>query len=128
MDDTSSVYCPNCGKEVGSEDVYCSNCFAALSSYTREGSTYKAEGSPSSSSGPGWAVMLSVLVPGLGGLVTGHPIAAVAIFASSVVALYVALSSAVMVPLCLSVMIVLWLVGIRIVTNPGESYRRPQSS
>ncbi len=72
--------------------------------------------------------MLSVLVPGLGGLVTGHPIAAVAIFASSVVALYVALSSAVMVPLCLSVMIVLWLVGIRIVTNPGESYRRPQSS
>ncbi|MBP5203046.1 MAG: zinc ribbon domain-containing protein [Candidatus Methanomethylophilaceae archaeon] len=128
MDDTSNVYCPNCGKEVGPEDVYCGNCFAALSSYTGEGGARKAEGSSSSSSGPGWAVALSVLVPGLGGLVTGHPIAAVVIFASSVVALYVALSSTVMVPLCLSVMIVLWLVGIRIVTNPGESYRRPQSS
>ena len=128
MDDASNVYCPNCGKEVGPGDVYCGNCFAALSSYTGEGSTYKAEGSSSSPSGPGWAVMLSVLVPGLGGIATGHPAAAVAIFVSSVVALYVALSSTVMVPLCLSVMIVLWLVGIRIVTNPGESYRRPQSS
>ena len=116
------VYCPNCGKELGPGDVYCGNCFVAVESYAGREEKEEVE-KPSI---PAGAVLLSLILPGMGGVVTGRPVIGVLILVASIAALLVALSSMVMIPLCLSVMLVLWIGGIWIVTSPEESSFKPQ--
>jgi hypothetical protein len=117
------VYCPNCGKELDFDDEYCPNCFVAVGSHAAAEEQAEAV----KPSVPAGAVLLSLIIPGMGGVLTGRPVAGVLILVMSVAALIVALSSAVMVPLCLSVMLVLWIGGIWIVTSPEESSFKPQS-
>ncbi|MBR6204865.1 MAG: zinc ribbon domain-containing protein [Candidatus Methanomethylophilaceae archaeon] len=118
------MYCPNCGYELDSDDEYCPNCSsmvergrAGLDDYRpdRRDVPYVYEEAPIPASrrtdNASLAMLVSVILPGIGAVIAGNS-KGLAVFAMSVVALAVACTSIVLMPFCVSVMIVLWIIGL----------------
>ena len=121
----NTMYCPNCGKEVGDGDGYCRSCLSPLSSaerVRREEYGNSAVSDPSAvrrTGNSGSATAISVLLPGLGAAYAGDR-RGFAVFVLSVIFLAAASQSIVMLPLSLSAMLVLWVYGL-IITKEATS-------
>ena len=118
------MYCPNCGYELDSDDEYCPNCSsmvergrAGLDDYRPDRRdvpcVYEEAPIPASrrTDNASLAMLVSVILPGIGAVIAGNS-KGLAVFAMSVVALAVACTSIVLMPFCVSVMIVLWIIGL----------------
>ena len=118
------MYCPNCGYELDSDDEYCPHCSsmvergrAGLDDYRpdRRDAPYVYEEAPRAASrrtdNASLAMLVSVILPGIGAVIAGNS-KGLAVFALSVVALAVACTNFVLMPFCVSVMIVLWIIGL----------------
>ena len=119
------MYCPNCGYELDADDVYCPNCSTMVErkGYRQEDAEpeeYDAsDGYEEALPAPvvhrtpnaGLAMVVSVILPGIGAVIAGKSLG-LAIFALSVVALIVAYSNIILAPFFVSVMIVLWIIGL----------------
>lgn len=115
------MYCSNCGYKLDSDDEYCPNCSAMVE---REGTPYidpeheeaeDFEESPpvtvSRTPNSGIAMVVSVILPGIGAVIAGD-FKGLAVFALSIVAAIIASTEIVLMPFFVSVMIVLWIVGL----------------
>ncbi len=129
MNLTNFVYCPNCGYELDPNDAYCPNCSTMVEKEREEYVDVDPEvdpeeyapydeteeESPSShtyrTENAGLATVLSVILPGIGAAVAGNKLGFV-IFGLSVVFVIVAYSSIILVPFSVSVLIVLWIIGL----------------
>ncbi len=120
------MYCPNCGFELDSNDTYCPNCSAMVdrgrSAYVPEDPEDPApfedfEEEPTETtatrhtSNHGVAMFISMILPGIGAVIAGNG-KGLAIFALSIVAAITAYSSIVLMPFSISVMLVLWIIGL----------------
>jgi len=125
MNLTNFVYCPNCGYELDSDDEYCPNC-STMVERVREGyvevdpEEYLPEDEPEEepptthsyrTENATLAMILSVILPGIGAVVAGNKMGLV-VFGLSVVFVIVAYSSIILVPFSVSVLIVLWIIGL----------------
>jgi len=121
---TNFVYCSNCGYKLDSDDEYCPNCSAMVEKgetpyVDPETEEYEDaedfEESPpvtvSRTPNSGIAMVVSVILPGIGAVIAGN-IKGLAVFALSIVAAMIAYTNVVLMPFFVSVMIVLWIVGL----------------
>ena len=118
------MYCSNCGYKLDSDDEYCPNCSAMVE---RGGIPYvdpepeeheeteDFEESPpitvTRTPNSGIAMVVSVILPGIGAVIAGN-FKGLAVFALSIVAAIIASTEIVLMPFFVSVMIVLWIVGL----------------
>ena len=118
------MYFSNCGYKLDSDDEYCPNCSAMVE---KEGIPYvdpepeeheEAEDFEKSSPvtvsrtpNSGIAMLVSVILPGIGAVIAGN-IKGLAVFALSIVAAIIASTEIVLMPFFVSVMLVLWIVGL----------------
>ena len=118
------MYCSNCGYKLDSDDEYCPNCSAMVE---RGGIPYvdpepeeheeaeDFEESPpitvTRTPNSGIAMVVSVILPGIGAVIAGD-FKGLAVFALSIVAAIIASTEIVLMPFFVSVMIVLWIVGL----------------
>jgi len=130
MNLTNFVHCPNCGYELDPNDAYCPNCSTMVEKERDEFVDIDPEGyeledeteeeSPTTytrrTENANLAMILSVILPGIGAAVAGNKMGFV-IFGLSVVFVIVAYSSIILVPFSVSVLVVLWIIGIWLTTE-----------
>ena len=118
------MYCSNCGYKLDSDDEYCPNCSAMVerggipyvdpepeeheeAEYFEKSPPITVTRTPNS----GIAMVVSVILPGIGAVIAGD-FKGLAVFGLSIVAAIIASTEIVLMPFFVSVMIVLWIVGL----------------
>lgn len=121
------MYCPNCGKEVSEDDNFCKHC-----SYHLNRSDYihgveicgnDPTGRPAETKSTGWAMFLSLILPGAGAIYMGSGTRDILILLASIacVAVWV-LFPVLFIPLMI-VQFVLWAIGIKDTSDAIDRYR-----
>lgn len=122
---TSSVFCPNCGKEVGPDDRYCRYCSFSLDdvrhdedrSSTPDHTTANGERSAL------LAMLLSVVLPGTGALYMDSNPKGVLVLAFSIILLVLMLFVPPFIIPIMVVLLALWLYGLFITSVSIDRYR-----
>lgn len=122
------MFCPNCGKEVGDDDRYCTTCAYRLVPNDGAGSPVDdihAEPEPAyvrvDTKSTGWALFMTLLLPGIGALYVDGEMKGLVVFLASVVAALLAGYVTFIVGVLL--MFGLWIYGIFITSHAIDSYK-----
>ena len=119
------VYCPNCGKEVEADDRFCKYCSYNLSESVpgddggRKSGTVRED--PRST---GLAMIMSIILPGLGAYYIDGNITGLVVFLVSLVLLIGTSLFVFVFPLTVLVMFVLWAYGLKLTSDSINSYRQ----
>jgi hypothetical protein len=119
------MYCPNCGKEVGAEDRFCSYCsYRLVNDVTPQSGVV-----PNHTDGPGyvrvdtkstgWALFLSIIIPGLGAYYVDKEVKGLVVFLSSIIMLLLTPYF----PFTFIIMLILWIYGVYITSKAIDSYK-----
>ena len=115
-----AVFCPNCGKEVEAGDRFCKYCSYNLSEYApRNGSGVDEETISKGTKSTALAMVLSIILPGLGAYYIDGNTKGVIVFLISLVLLLLF-----GMPFSLLLRFILWIYGIKITSDSIDSYRQ----
>lgn len=119
------MYCPNCGKEVEAGDRFCKYCSFNLEDQSGSPDekvyTNAVKDDPRST---GLAMVLSVILPGLGAYYIDGNTTGLVIFLLSLVIVVVSGILPFLLIISFVVLLVLWLVGLKVTSDSIDSYRQ----
>ena len=121
------MYCPNCGREVGDGDRFCSSCSFRLTDYQPVGynPTYGTTRDEmyvrTDTKSTGLALFMSLILPGLGALYVDSDVRGLIVFVVSLISAGVFLYLGAFIGGV--AMLVLWIYGIVITSHAIDSYK-----
>ena len=120
-----AVYCPNCGKEVEADDRFCKYCSYNLSESVPGNDGVRKSGvvreDPRST---GLAMIMSIILPGLGAYYIDGNTTGLVVFLVSLVLLIGTCLLPFVFLLTGIIMLVLWVYGLKLTSDSINSYRQ----
>ena len=119
------MYCPNCGKEVEAGDRFCKYCSFNLEDQSGSpGENVYTNAVKDDPRSTGLAMVLSVILPGLGAYYIDGNTTGLVIFLLSLVIVVVSGIMPFLLIISFVVLLVLWLVGLKVTSDSIDSYRQ----